>query len=102
MMCSHGAFTLYAISAFLASANVTCSAETLSPRMNQLKHALVRGQSAALQQFWAQVSETGTPLVERIPGDPRHAWLTFLWHAREPVQSVAVISFYLNGNHLAN
>jgi len=102
MLCSHAAHILYAIGALVASASVTCSAETLSPRMNQLKRALVRQQSAAVRQFWAQVSGTGTPLVERIPGDPRHAWLTFLWHAREPVQSVAVVSFYLNGNDLAN
>jgi enterochelin esterase family protein len=41
-------------------------------------------------EFWAEVADLGTPLVEPVPHDDQDVWLTFLYRARERVQNVSV------------
>jgi enterochelin esterase family protein len=50
--------------------------------------------------FWETVAARGTPIVERIEGDPRFVHVTFLYRARPETRSVAVIS--LENHQLAN
>ncbi|WP_327640188.1 enterochelin esterase [Kribbella sp. NBC_00482] len=52
-----------------------------SPRLQQLD-------PSRTDEFWAEVAERGTPLVEPVADDD--VWLTFLYRAREPVKSVSV------------
>lgn len=47
-----------------------------SPRLRAL---------ADVEAFWNEVE---SPLVEPIPDDDEHVWLTFLWRATEPVETV--------------
>ncbi|MBM7783639.1 alpha/beta hydrolase-fold protein [Tenggerimyces flavus] len=49
-----------------------------SPRLQALTDADV-------EAFWKDLE---TPLVEPIPDDDEHVWLTFLWRATEPVETV--------------
>jgi hypothetical protein len=44
-----------------------------SPRIAALREALAAGDRAALERFWAEVDERGTPLVDPAPTDRRAA-----------------------------
>ncbi|MFB4318027.1 enterochelin esterase [Actinomadura sp. 21ATH] len=50
-----------------------------SARVDGLESAVRDGQPRAEEEFWAEVEERGTPLVEAVPDDPEHLAVTFLW-----------------------
>jgi enterochelin esterase-like enzyme len=52
-----------------------------SPRLQQLD-------PSRTEEFWAEVAERGTPLVEQAADD--EVWLTFLYRSHEPLKSVSV------------
>lgn len=54
-----------------------------SPRLRQLD-------PKRTDEFWAEVAERGTPLVEQIPDHDQDVWLTFLHRSSEPIRSVSV------------
>ena len=62
-----------------------------SPRNAALERQLAEGGGRALEAFWCQVADEGTPLIEPIPRDDRHVLLTFLWRADGDTQSVVLI-----------
>ncbi len=68
--------------------------ELLSPRLIALQKEIQAGNRAALESFWQEVAKQGTPLVEPIPGDAKHVWVTFLWRAKEEVKNVVVFSWF--------
>lgn len=68
--------------------------ETLrSPRLVKLREARQKGAGpAAIARFWLDVAERGgTPLIEPIPGDPRHVLVTFLWTGNEATRGVLIL-----------
>lgn len=68
--------------------------ETLrSPRLAKLLEARRNGAGpAAIARFWRDVAERGgTPMVEPIPGDPRHVLVTFLWTGNESTRGVLIL-----------
>jgi enterochelin esterase-like enzyme len=73
-----------------------------SPRMQILNEALERGDAGALESFWDEMRERGTPLIEPIEGDDESSLATFVWRATHPVLDVGVISLIagLQDNHL--
>jgi enterochelin esterase-like enzyme len=73
-----------------------------SPRMQILKEALERGDASALESFWDELRECGTPLIEPIEGDDESSLATFVWRATDPVLDVSVISLIsgLQDNYL--
>ncbi|WP_181388325.1 enterochelin esterase domain-containing protein [Vibrio albus] len=67
-------------------ADTSLPPKLLSPRLQSLTTALQHSQKP-LTQFWQEVQETGTPLVEPLqpysPDDPRgKSILTFLWRGK--------------------
>lgn len=54
-----------------------------SPRLQQLD-------PSRTEEFWAEVAESGTPLVEHVADDSRDVWLTFLHRSSDPIGSVSV------------
>lgn len=68
-----------------------------SPRIAALQQALESGKPKALDEFWQEVEEQGAPLIESIEDDDRHALVTFLWRADEPVEHVVLYSELLRG-----
>ncbi len=70
---------------------MTIAKSLLSPRLVILQHALEDGNIAALEAFWREVRQQGTPLIEPIQDDTGHALVTFLWRAEEIVENVVVI-----------
>jgi len=53
---------------------------------------LKNGNPTALDGFWDQVTRQGTPLVEPIPGDPKHVLVTFLWRDGGGTKNVVLYS----------
>ena len=72
------------------SARVLAQDDLTSTRLITLKKTLEGGNRAALDDFWQEVTRTGTPLLETINGDERHVLLTFLWRAKEETRNVVV------------
>ncbi|MFX1367120.1 MAG: alpha/beta hydrolase-fold protein [Promethearchaeota archaeon] len=64
----------------------------VSPRLRILRQELQSGNSKALTEFWQEVADYGTPLVEQMDDDSEHSWLTFLWRAKGDLNGVSVIS----------
>jgi enterochelin esterase-like enzyme len=62
-----------------------------SPRIAALFAELEHGNRAALEGFWQEVTQQGTPLFESITGEHRQRLVTFLWRANGETKSVAVI-----------
>lgn len=70
-----------------------------SPRLNRLLRELTEHHDTALAAFWAEIAESGAPLVEAIPDDPENRLVTFLWRADgpEPVENVVLLQFFSPG-----
>jgi len=51
-----------------------------SPRLRAVEHALGTGNTAGVTEFWQEVEQSQTPLIEDVPDRPGDALFTFLWH----------------------
>lgn len=81
--------------AFTVLALAPISAEQehpISPRLKGLEAALVSGESGALPQFWNEVKQLGTPIIEPIPGGSGRSLVTFLWRGSPEARSVTLLS----------
>jgi hypothetical protein len=56
-----------------------------SPRLRALGRALGAGNADGVTEFWREVEQSQTPLVEELPDHPKDALFTFLWRG-EPGQ----------------
>jgi len=63
-----------------------------SPRIMTLQREIEAGHAAALETFWREITEQGTPLIEPIPDDDAHAFVTFLWRDTPETRSAVVMS----------
>ena len=61
-----------------------------SPRIASLRKDLEKGDIAALDNFWSEVHQLGTPLVESIPDDEEYVLVTFLWQGTPDTTNVVV------------
>lgn len=64
----------------------------VSPRLSTLQQELAAGTAAALDAFWQEVGQQGTPLIEPIAGEEKYSLVTFLWRATDKTQNVALVS----------
>jgi enterochelin esterase family protein len=62
----------------------------VSPRIERLKRDIAAGGTAAVNEFWTEVAQAGTPLIEAVPGDDRKTLVTFLWRGVPDTKSVLV------------
>ena len=67
-----------------------------SPRLARLAREIATVGPQAVAAFREEVQKQGAPLVESIPADETHVWVTFLWFAKEPVRNVLVFSGVTN------
>jgi enterochelin esterase family protein len=68
----------------------------VSPRLEELRKQFAGG-NRITEDFWAEISKKGTPLVEES-GDAKYQLVTFLWRGTESTRSVLVAgSFNLAG-----
>jgi enterochelin esterase-like enzyme len=76
------------------------SGSLISPMVVALRRQLEDDGAAvdAVDRFWWEVRERGTPLIEPIPGEDDHVLVTFLWHeerrpsGQTPLHTVVVLS----------
>ncbi len=61
-----------------------------SPRLLLLRQALQQGQQEALETFWQEIEQQGTPLIEETP-EAAYSLLTFVWREREDTANVVII-----------
>jgi len=64
------------------------SAPIQSNRLKTLQTEIERGNRDALDQFWRDVAQQGTPLIDRIADDPKDVFTTFLWRATYETRGV--------------
>lgn len=74
----------------------------LSPRLNRLLQELRSEDRQALNTFWQEVSQQGTPLVERVADHEKQVLVTFLWRASEEIENVVVIGQLGTGQDFAD
>jgi enterochelin esterase-like enzyme len=65
-----------------------------SPRLTALGKELLAGNKSAVDKFWQEVEQSGTPLVEPIEGDDKNFLVTFLWRATFETWNVLVVWRY--------
>lgn len=62
-----------------------------SPRLASLHYALIADKNAVvLDSFWQEITTHGTPLMEAIEGDDKHALVTFLWRDKGDTHNVVI------------
>jgi len=61
-----------------------------SPRIMRLYEDLQGGNIEALDIFWKEVLEKGTPLIEKVEGNDEYYLVTLLWKASESIESISV------------
>jgi enterochelin esterase family protein len=67
----------------------------ISPRISKLEQGIEGGDHQILKNFWEELEEEKTPMVEAIPGDNEYSLVTFLWRADE-IKQVSMISLLTN------
>jgi enterochelin esterase family protein len=63
-----------------------------SPKLETLKLELEAGNSSALDLFWQELGQQGTPIIESIEDDETHSLVTFVWRSSDEDQEVGVVS----------
>lgn len=71
--------------------------EVSSPRVEKLRASIATDRSA-LQQFWNEVQQSGSPLIEPAPGDGSQVLITFLWRGTGTLSDVIVFASVLPDN----
>jgi len=64
--------------------------DTASPRIARLRRDIQNNGATAVEQFWDEVKQNTAPLIEAIPGDPRHSWITFVWRGSASAENVVI------------
>ncbi len=89
-------FTLLLMTASLAT-NVlaqeksgTFNDQPSSPRLLALRDRLTSGDRTALDKFWKEINEQGTPIIEPAADSDHEMLVTMLWRASEETKNVFV------------
>ena len=59
--------------------------------MARLQREVAAGTRVAVETFWADIGQRGTPLVEPSPGGDRHSLVTFLWKGSAKTRNVVIV-----------
>ena len=62
----------------------------VSPRLAALQDRLKSGDRSALDSFWKEIDQSGTPMIEPAAGNDREVLVTILWRAKEETRNVFV------------
>jgi enterochelin esterase family protein len=64
--------------------------QPLSPRLTALRARLKSGDRAALDSFWKEIKQNGSPMIEPVADSNRDVFVTILWRGTEETKSVFV------------
>ncbi|WP_242825984.1 alpha/beta hydrolase-fold protein [Clostridium tunisiense] len=62
-----------------------------SEKINKLKRNILEGNKKAIDEFWKEVKEDNTPIIEEIQGDTDNVLITFLYEGDKEVENVVVL-----------
>ena len=79
-----------------AGAHSAVAQEPTSPRLAQLQRDVARAGGAATEQFWREVADSGSPLVEPVAEDTTLLFVTFLWRDPGGTRNVVIFSGHTN------
>ena len=65
------------------------SSDLISPRLQRLSREMQAEGAFALERFWEEITQHGSPLVEPDPNG--NSWVTFLWRDDGLARQIAVI-----------
>lgn len=88
-----------------ARSDLERQARVSSPRLAALARSIRQGNSAALELFWREVAEQGSPLIEPVESNRTCSLVTFLWRACRPAREVVLLSSLStdeDGDHLTH
>jgi enterochelin esterase family protein len=64
--------------------------DSSSARIEKLRADVAMVGSSAVEEFWAELEESGAPIIEAIPGELGHSLVTFVWRGSEEARNVVV------------
>jgi enterochelin esterase family protein len=73
-----------------------------SPRIRALADQLESSDNEALGEFWKEMEENTTPLIEAIGGEANHVLLTVLWRGDKETENVILVGEVGWGDPLDN
>ncbi|GAA3756931.1 enterochelin esterase [Salinactinospora qingdaonensis] len=69
-----------------------------SPRVARVAAEVEAGNRDALDKFWQEVAESGSPLMEQVDDDDSQTLVTFLWRDPGDTENVVVLFFSAPSN----
>lgn len=70
---------------------MSADAESIeSPTLSKLAEQLGTNPEQAIETFWQEMADAGTPIIEPSADDPTDCLVTFVWHETEPITSVGL------------
>ncbi|SHJ49211.1 enterochelin esterase [Hathewaya proteolytica DSM 3090] len=61
-----------------------------SAKIADLYEKLIKGQCNALDIFWDDIKQSGSPIIEEIHGDDKNVMVTFVYRAKDEIENVVV------------
>jgi enterochelin esterase family protein len=62
-----------------------------SEKIKSLKSNILEGNKEAINDFWKEIKESNTPIIEEIQGDTDNVLITFLYEGNKEVENVVVL-----------
>jgi enterochelin esterase-like enzyme len=73
------------------SAPFLAADDAASPMMASLRARVQVDEAAAVKEFWEEVARQGTPLIEPVPNDEQHSFVSFVWRGTEQTRNVIIV-----------
>lgn len=70
--------------------SVTNHKQIQSAKIADLYEKLIKGQCNALDIFWDDIKQSGSPIIEEIHGDDKNVMVTFVYRAKDEIENVVV------------
>jgi enterochelin esterase family protein len=62
--------------------------EYRNTKIYNIKKQIEDGNYDILNEFWAEIDESGSPIIEEIPGNKEHSLVTFIYRGKEETNNV--------------
>lgn len=73
-----------------------------SKKIIELEEKIQQGNNQAVEKFWCEIEENGTPLIEKIDGDHENVLVSFIYKADKQIENVVLIPPIGAGNFSEN
>ena len=70
-------------------------------KLMNLEKDIISGNVASVENFWKNISQISTPIIEKIDGDHANVNITFVYRAKD-IKNVLIYSHGFGFNHCTN